>query len=140
MAANTFGTEVAVLIRVTDAGSESSTFNSRVQVSLNGGSTWIYDTATDTDLTSGWRLNGAGRIIMWDAAPSAGNVTYDNFSLNWTSGPRTWSGAGANGNWSNATNWGGGVAPINGSQLNFTGSTRVTNTNDLTGSSAFTCL
>jgi hypothetical protein len=32
MAANTFGTEVAVLIRVTDAGSESSTFNSRVQV------------------------------------------------------------------------------------------------------------
>jgi autotransporter-associated beta strand protein len=133
MAANTFGTEVAVLIRVTDAGSESVTFNSRVQVSLNGGSTWIYDTASDADLTSGWRLNGAGRIIMWDVAPSAGNVTFDNFSLNWNSGPRTWSGAGANGNWSNATNWGGGVAPANGSQLNFAGTTRVTNTNDLTG-------
>lgn len=133
MAANTFGTEVAVLIRVTDAGSESSTFNSRVQVSLNGGSTWIYDTASDADLASGWRLNGAGRIIMWDVAPSAGNVTFDNFSLNWNSGPRTWSGAGANGNWSNAANWGGGVAPVNGSQLEFAGTTRVTNTNDLSG-------
>ena len=53
MAANTYGTEITLLMRVTDAGSQTTAFNSRVQLSLNGGSTWFYDTATDPDLTSG---------------------------------------------------------------------------------------
>lgn len=78
---NTFGNEIMLLLRVTDAGAESSTFNSRVQLSLNDGNTWIYDTATDSDLPNGWRLNGPGRHIMWDIAPGAGPVTYDDFSL-----------------------------------------------------------
>ena len=125
----TYGTELTFLVRVTDAGSESSTFHSRVQVSLNGGSTWIYDTATDSDLTSGFRFNGAGRIIMWDQAPSA-VATYDNFSLTWNSGPHTWIGAGANGNWSTVANWGGPV-PVAGDTLIFNGTTRQTSTNDL---------
>ena len=80
-APGTFGVEINFLIRVTDAGAETTTFNSRVQVSLDGGLTWFYDTATDPSLPNGWRLNGAGRVIMWDVAPDAGNVTYDNFSL-----------------------------------------------------------
>ena len=80
-ALGTYGTEINLLMRVTDAGSETTTYNSRVQLSMDGGFTWFYDTDTDSDLPNGWRLNGAGRIIMWDVAPDAGNVTYDNFSL-----------------------------------------------------------
>jgi endonuclease/exonuclease/phosphatase family metal-dependent hydrolase len=82
MTANTYGMELDILMRVTDAGAETTTFNSRVQLSLNGGNSWFYDTATDPDLAAtGWRLNGAGRIIMWDVAPDAGPVTYDRFSV-----------------------------------------------------------
>ncbi len=77
----TAGSEVNLVMRITDAGSETATFNSRVQLSLDGGFTWFYDTATDPDLPTGWRLNGAGRFIIWDVAPDAGNVTYDNFSV-----------------------------------------------------------
>ena len=32
-------------------------------------------------MPSGWRINGTGRYILWDVAPDAGNVTYDDFSL-----------------------------------------------------------
>lgn len=81
---NTYGNELTVLMRVTDAGAETTTFNSRVQLSLNGGNSWFYDTATDPDLTgtgTGWRLNGSGRIILWDVAGDAGPVTFDAFSL-----------------------------------------------------------
>ena len=132
MGASTYGTEITILMRVTDAGSESSNFHSRVQLSLNGGSTWFYDTATDSELVNGWGLNGTGRVVIWDIAPDAGNVTYDNFSLNWVSGPRTWTGGGTTGNWSDSANWGGAV-PGSGDKLTFTGTTRQTNTNNLSG-------
>ncbi len=92
MGASTYGTEVTILMRVTDAGSETTTFNSRVQLSLNGGSTWIYDSLSDPELTgagTGWRLDGASRIFMWDVAPDAGNVTFENFSVNLVSGALT---------------------------------------------------
>ncbi len=77
----TYGSEITFLMRVTDAGSETNSFNSRVQLSMDGGLTWFYDTDSDSALPSGWRLNGTGRYIMWDIAPDAGTVTYDNFSL-----------------------------------------------------------
>ncbi len=80
-APGTYGTEVGFLIRVTDAGAETTGYHSRVQVSMDNGVTWIYDTATDPDLPNGWRLDGPGRYILWDVAPDAGNVTYDNFSI-----------------------------------------------------------
>lgn len=80
-APGTSGTELSFLLRVTDAGAETTTFNSRVQVSIDNGATWIYDTATDSDLPNGWRFDGPGRYILWDVAPDAGNVTYDNFSV-----------------------------------------------------------
>lgn len=80
-APGTYGTEIPLLMRVTDAGSESAAYHSRVQLSFDGGFSWFYDTATDPDLPNGWRLNGAGRYVMWDQAPNAGNVTYDDFSL-----------------------------------------------------------
>ncbi len=123
---------VDFLIRVTDAGSESgANYHSRIQVSLNNGSTWIYDTDTDAALPNGFRFDGTGRYFAFDQAPNTtGTVYYDAFSVTWNSGPRTWNGAGANGNWSNATNWGG-ATPVNGSALIFSGTTRQTNTNDL---------
>ncbi|MDB6059320.1 MAG: autotransporter-associated beta strand repeat protein, partial [Verrucomicrobiales bacterium] len=88
------------------------------------------DTATDSDLPNGWRLNASARHIMWDAAPGAGPITFDNFSLTWKSGPRTWTGGGVDGNWSTSANWGGAV-PGNGDFLTFAGATRTINTNDL---------
>ncbi len=132
--ASTAATMMDFLIRVTDAGSESgANYNSRIQVSTNSGSTWIYDTATDSAVSNHFRFDGTGRHMVFDQAPNTtGSVFYDAFSVTWNSGPRTWSGAGANGNWSNLTNWGGTV-PVNGSALNFTGTTRQTNTNDLSG-------
>jgi endonuclease/exonuclease/phosphatase family metal-dependent hydrolase len=79
---DTFGNEINVLIRVNDAGAETTTFNSRVRLSLNGGNSWIYDSDADPDLAgTGWRLNGPARIIMWDIAGDAGPITYDAFSL-----------------------------------------------------------
>ena len=82
MTPNTYGMELNILMRVTDAGTETTTFNSRVQLSLNGGNSWFYDSDSDPDLgATGWRLNGAGRVIMWDVAPDAGPVTYDRFSV-----------------------------------------------------------
>jgi hypothetical protein len=80
-APGTYGTQLSFLMRVTDAGSETTTFNSRVQLSLDGGITWCYDTDSDPDLPSGWRLNGPGRYLLWDVAGDAGTVTYDNFSV-----------------------------------------------------------
>jgi hypothetical protein len=80
-ALGTVGSEINFLIRVTDAGAETSAFHSRVQVSIDAGATWIYDTQSDPALPNGWRLDGPGRYLLWDIAPSAGTVTYDNFSV-----------------------------------------------------------
>jgi hypothetical protein len=76
----TFGSELSFLMRVTDAGAESTTFNSRIQLSLDGGSSWFYDTQTDSALTSGFRMDTANRYLIFDIAASAA-VTYDNVSV-----------------------------------------------------------
>ncbi len=81
LSGNTYGNDITVLMRVTDAGAETSAFHSRVRLSLNGGNSWFYDTDTDPDLPNGWRLNGAGRHIIWHIAGNAGPVTYDAFTL-----------------------------------------------------------
>ncbi len=79
---STTGQLNSIMIRVTDAGAESGTnYHSRAQVSLNNGSTWIYDTATDSALPNGWRLDGPGRVFVWDQAPNSGYVYYDSFSV-----------------------------------------------------------
>ncbi|HEY4417537.1 MAG TPA: hypothetical protein VGO57_17730, partial [Verrucomicrobiae bacterium] len=107
-----------------------------VQVSVDGGSTWIYDTATDTDLPNGGiQFSGLGRYLAWDIAPNAGPVTYDNLSLTWNSGPgsapRIWTGgSSSDNNWSTDANWNG-VAPGSGDSLIFDGTTRQANVNDL---------
>jgi hypothetical protein len=81
-ASGTYGNQLNFLMRVTDAGAESTTFNSRIQVSMDGGNTWFYDTATDTALTSGFRFDAASRLLMWDTAGSGtGTMTYDNLSV-----------------------------------------------------------
>jgi hypothetical protein len=85
LGSGTYGTEINFLMRVTDAGEESNSFSSRVRLSMDGGDTFIYDTATDTSLPNGWRLDGPNRFLMWDiagtAATATGNVTYDNLSV-----------------------------------------------------------
>jgi hypothetical protein len=85
LGAGTYGSEVNFLIRVTDAGAETSTFNSRIQISTDNGTTWLYDTSTDSSLTSGFRFDGVDRFISFDQAGSGstitGGVTYDNFSI-----------------------------------------------------------
>lgn len=80
-APGSYGREVNFLIRVTDAGAGNDGFHSRIQLSIDGGESWIYDTGSDPDLPHGWRLPGPERHVMWDVAPGAGVVTYDDFSL-----------------------------------------------------------
>ncbi len=74
---------VNFLIRVTDAGAESGAdYHSRVRVSLDGGSTWIYDTSTDSALPNGFRFDRAGRYVDFDVAGNlSSSVYYDNFSI-----------------------------------------------------------
>jgi hypothetical protein len=90
MAAGTAGTELDFLIRITDAGLESSTFNSRVRLSLDGGANWFYDSASDSSLVNGWGFDGAERYFSWDiAGGNSSFVTYDNFSVTAVPEPST---------------------------------------------------
>ena len=128
-------------MRVTDVGPESTSYSSRVQLSIDGGASWIYDSQSDTDLTSGWHFESGSRFLSWDQEiNSNGPDNYDNFSVTWISGPpptnptaRVWTGAGADGNWSTANNWQGGIIPGTGEAIGFVGTTRQSNTNDLAG-------
>ncbi len=138
-AAGTWQTMLSFLIRVTDAGAESDTnYHSRVQVSMDDGNTWIYDSSTDSALPNGWRFDGPGRVIIWDqAGNTGGNVFYDNFSVVSSYAPppppeRVWTGAGTSDNWSDGANWGG-TAPVSGEPLLFGLSARQNNNNDLVG-------
>lgn len=135
-ASGTWGSQIDFLIRVTDAGAEAApSINSRIQVSMDGGATWFYDTATDPDLVNGFCFNASSRFFSWDIAGSA-VATYDNFSVTFISGPnpmdRTWTGAGSDDNWSTGANWAAGVAPVLGDSLIFNGTTRQSSINDLT--------
>ncbi|MGZ5543647.1 MAG: beta strand repeat-containing protein, partial [Limisphaerales bacterium] len=133
------GTLQAFLIRVTDAGAESSTYNSRIQVSTNNGTSWQYDTQTNTtELTSGFRFDGPARILDFDqAANGSGTVWYDSLSITSISSPApptpvVWTGAGSSSIWSASENWGG-VTPQAGQPLVFDGVLQQVNTNDVTG-------
>ncbi|HOX57739.1 MAG TPA: autotransporter-associated beta strand repeat-containing protein [Candidatus Paceibacterota bacterium] len=121
------GSLISFLIRVTDAGSESgANYHSRVQVSRNAGSTWIYDTDTDENLPNGWRFDGATRYLVWDVAQDVNSATFENFSVKvYTS---TWNGGGGGNDWSTAANWSSDLVPSTtvGEQLTFAGSTRLT--------------
>lgn len=136
-AASTYQTFIPILIRVTDAGPESgANFNSRIQVSLDNGATWVYDTSTDGALSNAFRFDGPGRYIIFDqASNNSGNVFYDSFSIVSTYAPpppqgRVWSGGGADALWTNPANWDG-AAPNNGDPLTFNGTTKQANTNDI---------
>jgi len=77
------GSKVNILVRVTDAGSESTAAgNSRIQVSLDDGSTFIYDSSTDAALPNGFKFDGLGRFLSLDAAGGNANpVLFDNLSI-----------------------------------------------------------
>ncbi len=136
--AGLFGSEITIVMRVTDAGAETTDYRSRLQLSLGGTNNWFYDTATDATIANKWRFDGANRFLLWDIAPSA-LVTYDALSLVSTFAPttvvKTWTGAGSDDNWSTGVNWGG-TAPINGDGLIFAGTTRQANNNDITALTA----
>jgi autotransporter-associated beta strand protein len=133
----TAGNNLSFVMHVTDAGPETTTYTSRLQLSLDGGTTWFYDTQTDPDLSNGWHFENGTRYVILDQEINAnGPDGYDTFSVTWFSGPtelpmtvRTWTGGGADNNWSTANNWGG-TAPASGDMLVFDGATRQTNTND----------
>lgn len=77
----TYGSEINVVIRVTDAGAETTGLNSRIQLSLDGGNSFAYDSDTD----GGFRFDGSDRYFMWDFAANGsgdrGYGTYDNFNV-----------------------------------------------------------
>ena len=134
------GEELNFKLRITDAGAESSTFSSRVELAIiRGGATnWIYDTLADTtELPFGWRFDGVTRYLIWNFAGGAGPGTVDDLSLTWISGPtrgpltQTWTGGGADSNWSSAGNWGG-VALASGDSAVFGATVKQNNNNDLT--------
>jgi len=135
--AGTSSSAIDFLIRVTDAGAESgANYNSRVQVSMDNGTNWVYDTSTDSALTNRFRFDGAGRYITFDQANNtSGNVFYDNFSVVSIYAPppppeRVWTGGGTDDYWSTGDNWGG-TAPVDGEPLMFGYSLRQANFNDL---------
>lgn len=88
-APGTVGRMIDFLIRVTDAGAEGAfVYNSRIQVSLDDGASWIYDTEKDGDLPDGFRLDGTSRYFVFDqAANKSGDVWYDDFSVTVVSKP-----------------------------------------------------
>lgn len=138
-APDTWQTMVSFLIRVTDAGAESGAdYNSRVQVSMDNGDTWIYDTSTDVALPNGFRFDAPGRVFVWDQASNGSGVCfYDSFSVTSIHAPppppeRVWTGAGTDDNWSTGANWGG-TAPNSGEPLLFGLSARQVNYNDIAG-------
>ena len=123
--ANTVTTFLPILIRITDAGAESGTnYNSRAQISINGGTSWLFDTDTDTtELPNGWRFDAPGRVFLFDiAGNSSSDVYYDEFSVKLVP---TWNGGGADNNWSTGQNWNGGTPGL-GDGLYFGGTTRLT--------------
>ena len=65
----------------------------------------------------------------------AGGYDFASASFTYTNvvggSPSTWSGGGANNNWSTTGNWD--VAPVSPASLTFVGNTRLVNTNDLSG-------
>ena len=50
---------------------------------------------------------------------------------------RTWDGGGTNNNWTTPANWAGGVAPLAGDDLQFSGTTRTTTQNDFSAGTSF---
>jgi hypothetical protein len=83
------GTMIDFIIRVSDAGAEGTEhYNSRIQVSLNNGKTWVYDSDIDKSLRNGFRFDSTARYFIFDQAPNAsGMVFYDDFSVTMVSSP-----------------------------------------------------
>src|SRR5262249_30389711 len=83
---------------------------------------------------SGSSFRRGTSIVAGRAIDAAGNSNSCTFTVTVTS-TYTWNGGGANGFWSNRTNWVGNAVPPNGASLVFpTGAARLNNTNDITGS------
>ena len=76
-----------------------------------------------------------GRTVAHDEI-RLGETWSDVVSPGGTYSAGNWDGGGADGNWSTGGNWDNDVVPIFASSLTFAGSTRLKNTNDLTGISA----
>ncbi len=133
------GEEITFLIRMTDAGAETGTYNSRGEIAIirNGTTNWIYDTQLDTaNVPYGLRFRNTPRYLLLYVPGGAGPVTADDLSLTWISGPtrlplvQTWTGSGADDNWSTAANWSSGPLAA-GDPLVFGAPVRQLNNNDI---------
>lgn len=70
------GAEISLRIRITDAGAETGTaYSSKYEIFANGALVFSSD-AGDFRFA-----NSAARVVLFDTAPSAGPVTYDDFSM-----------------------------------------------------------
>jgi autotransporter-associated beta strand protein len=94
----------------------------------------VSDVFTFSSGTTGTGTFGAAATLA-SAAPFTefGGVAFAPVSA---SGPPIWNGAGGDNNWSTGANWGGTVPAGNGT-LEFAGTTRLTNNNDLAANTQF---
>jgi len=132
-------TNLSVLGADSDGGGESNlTYTWAATVIPNGASTPIFsangtnaakNTLATVTSTGAYTFTVTIADAGGNTATSSANVTVNQLQLLWT-------GTGGNLNWSNGSNWNGGLAPQAGDQLMFTGSA----TDDFTAGTAFTAL
>ena len=91
-----------------------------------------FDLQTFSRMVRSLRLSN-GSITGTDAGPTMTKTAGAPAAL---AASKTWNGGGGNNNWSTGANWGG-TAPAAGDSLFFGGSTRLTNTNNLTADLSF---
>ncbi len=88
-------------------------------------------TGSNGTANTGGGGGGGSQTDVWTGGIGGSGIVIVRYLTN-VGSTRTWSGLGADNNWSTPGNWVGGVAPVAGDNLIFTGSTRLSPNNDFT--------